>query len=71
MYGDLLFQGVGLSELNNPALPLLIFLPSSLDDLSHTVIELDLVDQGSVVQEVSFEFLNHGKVFKVCYPVPL
>ena len=71
MEGYLLFQSICLSELNNPALPLLIFLPSPLDDLSHTVIELDLVDQGSVVQEVCFEFLYHRKVLKVGYPVPL
>jgi hypothetical protein len=68
---DVLFQSIGLSELNNPTLSLLIFLPSPLDDLSHAVIELDFVDQGSVVQEVSFEFLYHRKVFKVGDPVSL
>lgn len=68
---DVLFQCIGLSKLNNPALPLLIFLPSPLYHLSYTIIELDLVDQGSVVQEVSFEFLDHGKVFKVGDPVSL
>lgn len=44
MEGHLLFQSVGLSELNSPPLFLLVFLPSPLDDLSHAVKELDLVD---------------------------
>lgn len=59
MEGHLLFQSVSQSELNDPPLLLLVFLPSPLDDLSHAVIELDLVDQRSVVQEVRFEFLYH------------
>ena len=45
MERHLLFQSVGLPELNYPPLFHQVFLPSPLDDLSHAIIELDLMDQ--------------------------